>query len=71
MADFGGDLTAALARARAVAHMLRQVGYARRVAAYGVADAHYAELAGVEPVERRNQVARRVDIVVRPAQERY
>jgi len=68
---FSSNWELSLARARAVARLLRQVGYARRVAAYGVADSHYAELAGIEPVERRNQIARRVDIVVRPARERY
>jgi hypothetical protein len=51
--------------------MLREAGYIRRVAAYGVADSRYADLAAIEPVERRNRIARRVDIVVRPARERY
>jgi chemotaxis protein MotB len=70
-ARFGSNWALSLARARAVARLLRQVGYSRRVAAYGVADSHYSELAAIQPAERRNQIARRVDIVVRAAQERY
>lgn len=70
-ARFGSNWELSLARARTVARLLRHLGYSRRIAAYGVADSHYAELAGIEPVERRNQIARRVDIVVRAVRERY
>ena len=67
--DSNWDLS--LARARSVAALLRAAGYSRRVAAYGLADSRFAELRDIEPRERRHQLARRVDIVVRQAQERY
>lgn len=60
-----------LARARTVARLLRGAGYGHRIAVYGLADSRFAELSHVEPMVRRYQLARRVDIVVREARERY
>ena len=59
-----------LARARSVASMLREAGYQRRLAAFGLAASRFAELAAVEPPARRHMLARRVDIVVRDRRER-
>jgi chemotaxis protein MotB len=55
-----------LARALAVADALRALGYLRDIAATGYGDSRFAELAAIEPRERRYALARRVEVVVRP-----
>lgn len=70
-ARYASNWDLSLARARTVARLLRDAGYSRRIAAFGLADSRFAELSHVEPRERRYELARRVDIVVREARERY
>lgn len=57
-----------LARALAVADVLRQAGLTRPVTCYGLAETRYNELVDV-PENRRRALARRVDLVVFPAAE--
>jgi len=54
-----------LARAVAVANLLKRVGYQKDIPAYGYADSRYAELPDLPRAERMS-LARRVDIVVFP-----
>jgi flagellar motor protein MotB len=70
-ARFPSNRALSLARARTVMRMLHDAGYGRRIAAFGLGDTRFGDLARVEPRERRYQLARRVDIVVRPSRERY
>lgn len=53
-----------LRRARAVATALRAAGYDGRVIARGYGDAQFGALPSDLPAERRNALARRVDIVI-------
>lgn len=68
---FPSNRALSLARARTVVRMLHEAGYRRRITAFGLADSRFDELAEVEPRARRLELARRVDIVVRPSRERY
>jgi chemotaxis protein MotB len=63
------DRAISIERAIAVAAALRAAGYPREVKTAGFGSSRFAELAGVEPRERRYALARRVDIVVRPYRE--
>lgn len=66
---FESNRELSLARAETVAEMLRGAGYQRRVGAFGMGDAFYADLAGFASPETRDRFARRVDIIVRPEAE--
>jgi chemotaxis protein MotB len=55
-----------LARAAAVAAALEKSGYGRAIESFGVADSHFAELPDSMPLERRRELARRVDVIVTP-----
>jgi len=63
---FRSNRALSLARALAVAAALREMGYSRDIAATGFGASRFSELAGIEPRERRYQLARRVDLVIRP-----
>jgi len=62
---FRSNWELSIARAVAVADQLHKAGYLRPVAAYGLADTRFDDVASVETQERRYEYARRVDIVVR------
>jgi chemotaxis protein MotB len=55
-----------LARAEVVAGQLRKFGYRRPIVVFGLADTRFAELAPIRSATRRDRLARRIDIVVRP-----
>lgn len=65
---FSSNWDLSLARAVAVAGELKRAGFARDVAAFGVADSHFAELPDDLPLARRLELARRVDILLTPSQ---
>lgn len=67
---FASNWELSLARARGVAVMLREAGYERPLAAFGLAASRFGELSGIEPQARRYRLARRVDIIVRDRRER-
>lgn len=66
VASFASNWDLSLARAAAVAAALRHAGYARPIESFGVADSHFAELPRALSLARRQELARRVDIVVTP-----
>lgn len=53
-----------LDRAIAVARMLRKAGYQGEATARGHGDSHFAQLSPALSAERRNSLARRVDVIV-------
>ncbi len=53
------------ARAASVANTLRQSGYPKPITAFGYADSRPEPLLGL-PVDRRDSLARRIEIIVRP-----
>ncbi len=55
-----------LARALAVADALHDLGYVRDIPAIGLGASRFADLATIEPRERRFALARRVDVVIGP-----
>jgi chemotaxis protein MotB len=65
-ARFASRWELSLARAMAVADQLRKFGYRRPIAVFGLADTRFAELAPIRSAARRDRLARRIDIVVRP-----
>lgn len=65
---FASNWDLSLARAEAVAVELKRAGFARDIDAFGVADAHFAELPADVPYARRLAMARRVDIVLTPSE---
>jgi chemotaxis protein MotB len=66
--SFDSNWELSLARAVAVANLLKRVGYQKEISAYGYADSRYAELPDL-PRAARMSLARRVDIVVFPTVE--
>jgi chemotaxis protein MotB len=66
---FESNWELSLARAEAVASMMRSAGYERPLGAFGVGDTRYPDLAGIASTARRLQLARRVDIVIRARRE--
>ena len=62
---FASNWELSLARAAAVVALLREAGYESDVAAFGLGASRFAELSMVPP-GRRDALARRVDIVIRP-----
>lgn len=64
--SFADNWQLSLARAAAVAAALRDAGYGREIDSFGVADARFAELSDSLPVEKRRELARRVDVIVTP-----
>jgi chemotaxis protein MotB len=66
---FASNRELSLARARSVAAMLREAGYERQLATFGLGSSRSDELAAIEPRARRYELARRVDIVVRDSRE--
>lgn len=67
--QFASNRELSLARARSVAAMLREAGYERQLATFGLGASRIDELAAIEPRARRYELARRVDIVVRDRRE--
>jgi len=67
---FASNWELSLARARSAAAMLREAGYDRPLATFGLGASRFGELAAIEPETRRYRLARRVDIVVRDRRER-
>ncbi len=63
---YGSNRALSLARALAVADALHALGYGRPIPAQGLGASRFAELATIEPREKRFALARRVDIVVGP-----
>ena len=55
-----------LARSISVANELRRAGYQREIKAFGFGATRFLDLAKVTPVQRRDALARRVDIIVSP-----
>jgi len=66
---FESNWELSLARAETVADMLRSSGYPRKVGAFGLADTRFEDLAEISSLSRKLQLARRVDIIVRPVRE--
>ena len=66
-AQFTSNLELSLARAIAVAEELRRFGYAKKITAYGQADAKFENLSLSIPESKRFEAARRVDILIREA----
>ena len=63
---FASNWDLSLARAAAVAAGLKTSGYTRPIESFGVADSHFDELPAALPLARRQELARRVDVVVTP-----
>lgn len=63
---FRSNWELSLARAVTVAAEMRRAGYTRTIPTFGLSAGRFGELADIENTERRLQMARRVDIVVRP-----
>lgn len=65
----GGDYTSnwelSLARAASVANTLRRSGYPDEIIPYGYADSYFSRLPDM-PVEKRQSLGRRIEIVVMP-----
>jgi chemotaxis protein MotB len=66
---FESNWELSLARAESVAAMMRAAGYGRPLGAFGLADTRYADLGGIASAARKQQLARRVDIVIRTRRE--
>ncbi len=62
---FPSNWELSLARAMAVANILRRAGYVENLNAFGFADSRFNEISLDLPVEERYRVARRIDIVIR------
>ena len=58
-----------LARAETVANMLQTAGYPRKLGAFGLADSRFEDLSEISSPGRKLELARRVDIVIRPIRE--
>lgn len=67
---FESNWELSLARAETVANMLQTAGYPRKLGAFGLADTRFADLAEIKSPSRKLELARRVDIVVRPVREK-
>lgn len=63
---FATNFQLSIARAIAVANELRRAGYHREMSPSGFGASTFRELPSTVPVARRNDVARRVDIVIWP-----
>ena len=55
-----------LARAVSVANELRNTGYTRAITVLGLADSRFEHISHDLPLERRNELAARVDLVIHP-----
>ncbi len=62
---FSSPWELSLARALAVAEVLREAGLSQRITAFGLADSRFHELSPALSEWRRRQLARRVDVVLR------
>lgn len=63
---FASNWQLSIARAVAVANELRRAGYPREMSPSGFGESAFRELPSAVPADRRNDVARRVDIVIWP-----
>lgn len=63
---YGSNWSLSVARAVAVANELKRAGYRRPMMALGFAATRFADLPRSLPLSRRYDMARRVDIVIRP-----
>ncbi len=63
--EYTSNWELSLARAIAVANLLRRSGYMDDITAYGYADSYYSRLPDI-PEEQKTAMGRRVDIVVMP-----
>lgn len=68
-ARFKSSWELSLARAMVVAGQLRKFGYRRPIAVFGLADTRFAEVGSIRSRARRDRLARRIDIVVRPTMD--
>ncbi|MGB8275824.1 MAG: flagellar motor protein MotB [Alphaproteobacteria bacterium] len=66
---FASNWELSLARATAVADVLRRSGYTRDLAAFGVSDTRFGEITKDLPLQRRLELARRVDVIVTTAKD--
>jgi chemotaxis protein MotB len=66
---FESNWELSLARAEAVAGMMKSAGYGRRIGAFGLGDSRFGDLLSIKPKSRQLRLARRVDLVVRPVRE--
>jgi len=57
-----------LARALSVSDILKKAGYSFPIRVFGMADTRFFELEGVEDIQNKYALARRVDIVIREAE---
>lgn len=62
---FSSSWELSLARALAVAEVLREAGLSQRITAFGLADSRFHDLSPALSEWRRRQLARRVDVVLR------
>ena len=67
---FDSNWELSLARAETVANMLQTAGYPSKLGAFGLADSRFEDLSQIKSPGRKLQLARRVDIVIRPVRER-
>ena len=63
---FASNWQLSIARAIAVANELRRAGYHREMSPSGFGESAFRELPSTVPADRRNDVARRVDVVIWP-----
>lgn len=63
---FESNWELSLARAETVAAILQSSGYPRKLGAFGLADSRFDDLSQITSRTRKLELARRVDIVIRP-----
>ncbi|NKB20103.1 MAG: OmpA family protein [Alphaproteobacteria bacterium] len=66
---FESNWELSLARAEAIAGMMKSAGYERRMGAFGLGDSRFGDLRSIKSRSRQLQLARRVDLVIRPVRE--
>lgn len=64
--DYASNWELSLARSIAVGNALRRAGYLDDIVAFGFGDSLFGDVSAELPVEKRNALGRRVDIMVMP-----